>query len=84
MEKPSLDGSSLQFNVSHGGAVGIVALARDAELGVDVEAIDTTINLAGLPELVLTRRERAVFETLPADRRHRFFFEHWVCKGSRR
>lgn len=47
--KPHLTNQDLQFNVSHSGAVALIALAHDRKLGVDIEEmrqIDDAVSIA--------------------------------------
>ncbi len=37
--KPRLAGEQLHFNLSHSGALGLIAVCRDREVGVDVERL---------------------------------------------
>jgi 4'-phosphopantetheinyl transferase len=74
--KPRLDHppSSLQFNVSHSGALGLIAIAREQEVGVDVEQINPRRHLDGVARRVFTERER---EAIDGDES---FYRHWVAK----
>jgi 4'-phosphopantetheinyl transferase len=53
--KPEVPGARLRFNLSHSGALAVIALAEGFEVGVDVERLD--------------RRSRAVERTLTAGER---------------
>ena len=47
--KPRLAGSStLRFNLSHSGGMGILAITQDCELGADIEAIRPFDDLANI------------------------------------
>jgi 4'-phosphopantetheinyl transferase len=73
--KPRLDPpSSLKFNVSHSGAVGLVAIANDADVGVDVEEVKPRPDLPGLARRVFTEREREAVDG------EMWFYRHWVAK----
>ena len=65
----------LQFNVSHSGAVGLIAIASAGEVGVDVEQIKPRHDLTGLAKRVFTTRER---EAIGRD--ELAFYRHWVAK----
>src|SRR5438552_660293 len=41
--KPQLVGEPLHFNLSHSGALALLAIARDVAVGVDVERVDRPI-----------------------------------------
>jgi 4'-phosphopantetheinyl transferase len=54
--KPQLPGAALRFNLSHTGAVALVALAEGRDVGVDVERADRRSHAV---ERALTAGERA-------------------------
>lgn len=56
--KPRIEGESLSFNASHAGNVGVLALTRSGELGVDVEALARAEDLMLVAERFFTQRER--------------------------
>jgi 4'-phosphopantetheinyl transferase len=73
--KPRLDSpSSVQFNVSHSGDVAMIAIARDAEVGVDVEEVKPRADRYGVARRVFTLAEREAIDGEAA------FFRHWVAK----
>src|SRR4051812_8132116 len=73
--KPRLDPpSSTQFNVSHSGDVAMIAIARDADVGVDVERIPPRTRRDGIARRVSPRAER---EAIDGDEA---FYRHWVAK----
>lgn len=58
--KPSLAGAAgLRFNASWAGSLGVVAVAREIELGVDVELIDSRVDWEGVGGLAFSADERA-------------------------
>jgi 4'-phosphopantetheinyl transferase len=73
--KPRLDSDSpLRFNVSHSGKAGLIAVARDTEVGVDVEEIRPRKDLAGVARRVFTQAEREAIDSEDA------FYRHWTAK----
>jgi 4'-phosphopantetheinyl transferase len=73
--KPRLDPtSSLQFNVSHSGNAGLIAIAKNAEVGIDVEQIKPRDRMAGIARRVFTEAERDAIDSDTA------FYRHWVAK----
>jgi 4'-phosphopantetheinyl transferase len=78
--RPQLAGDGqLDFNVSHTASIALVGVLRDARVGVDVERLDRTINVAGIARKFLTQRER---DALPRERdaaRQRIL-ALWTCK----
>jgi 4'-phosphopantetheinyl transferase len=97
--KPELDGSpgaaALRFNVSHSGALALLAFARGREVGVDVERIRTDLPLDLIAGRFFSQSERALLGTLAAresgvgagsvaveagDDRQAAFFALWTAK----
>jgi 4'-phosphopantetheinyl transferase len=76
--KPRLDDRDepLRFNLSHSSGLALIALARDVEVGVDLEEIRARNDLAGVARRVFTDAER---ETVRMGG-ERAFYEHWVAK----
>jgi 4'-phosphopantetheinyl transferase len=74
--KPRLDHppSSLQFNVTHSGTVGLIAIANGADVGIDVEEIKPRAHLDGIAKRVFTERERDAIDGELS------FYRHWVAK----
>jgi 4'-phosphopantetheinyl transferase len=73
--KPRLDPpSSLRFNVSHSGSVGLIAIAAETDVGVDVEQIKPRDRQDGIARRVFTQAER---DAIDGDDD---FFRHWVAK----
>jgi 4'-phosphopantetheinyl transferase len=74
--KPRLDHPSLlQFNVSHSGSAGLIAVASEAAVGVDIEEVKPRADLGGIARRVFTERER---EAIAGD--ELAFYRHWVAK----
>jgi 4'-phosphopantetheinyl transferase len=77
--KPRLTNPSaswLRFNLSHSAAVVVFAVARDREVGVDVEEIrdDVDVDIEGVSRRVFTARQsRELAEMEPAARPSAFF-----------
>jgi 4'-phosphopantetheinyl transferase len=81
--KPALDaglGSDVAFNVSHTGGLAAIVLARDREVGVDVELRRPRRRLALLARAALTPAEHARFERLPEPDRLVAFLDAWSAK----
>lgn len=79
--KPHLVGdAALRFSISHSGARVAVAVARDADVGADVEHLDRRLNVDSMVRQVLSRAEAAAVAGLaPADR-FRAFLTYWTRK----
>ena len=79
--KPVLSGSPpLRFNVSHSGDVAVLAVARDRDLGVDVERVRPQLDWPRLARRVLAEGERAELDSMPEGSRRDAFFRLWTCK----
>jgi 4'-phosphopantetheinyl transferase len=77
--KPELMGESpLRFNLTHSGDVGILAVASDIELGVDVELIRPMSE--SIAEGFFTESEREAIRKQPVCDRLSPFFACWTCK----
>jgi 4'-phosphopantetheinyl transferase len=75
-------GQGLVFNVSHSGDCGLVALAYDTDLGVDVERRRAMVNLDGIAERCFSAGELAHWRALPLEHRQQAFFALWSFKES--
>jgi len=79
--RPRLDiDSALDFNVSHTADVAVIAIVRDARVGIDVERLDREVNVAGIARKFLAPGEQAVLERLDADAARRALLALWTCK----
>jgi hypothetical protein len=79
--KPRLaGGASPSFSVSHSGDLAIVALSRDACVGVDVELVRPRLHLDRLAARVLTPAELAGWRAVPEAMRLERFLERWTAK----
>jgi 4'-phosphopantetheinyl transferase len=65
----------LHFNVSHAGEFALLAISRNAPVGIDIERRDTALDVDSLLPQTLSAAERQ----LPADQRVDFF-ECWTAK----
>ena len=79
--KPSLPaGQSVQFNVSHSGALILVAIARGRVLGVDVEQIRADMATAQIAQEFFSAIECRALATLPDSLQCDAFFSCWTRK----
>jgi 4'-phosphopantetheinyl transferase len=82
--KPFVDapvhGRALRFSLSHSGDVGLVAVSREREVGVDVERVRAREDLDGLAARYFSPRERAALAGIAERDRLRAFFEIWTLK----
>ena len=79
--KPVLSGnSSVHFNVSRSGGTALVAVTREADVGVDIERLDAKIEASTMARHFFSVSERAELATLSAIDRARGFFNAWTRK----
>lgn len=78
--KPRLRGARLHFNLSHSGPWGLVGIAADQELGVDIEGERPAMDGIGLAQRFYTPAETAWLREQPAEQRARAFARLWTCK----
>jgi 4'-phosphopantetheinyl transferase len=76
--KPRLDdtGAGIRFNLSHSAGRALIAIASDAEVGVDLEEIRPRTDLRAVARRVFTEAEREAVE-LGGEAA---FYGHWVAK----
>ena len=81
-EKPRLAAphAPLLFNTSASGELALVAVSRDAEVGIDVERIRDDLDVARLAARSLSPTETAALAALDPDERTPGFFRAWVRK----
>jgi 4'-phosphopantetheinyl transferase len=82
--KPSLPDEPgrvrLRFNVSHADGIALYALARDREIGVDIERVRTDMVGGGIAERFFSPREAAALRALDPGLRHEAFAVCWTRK----
>lgn len=77
--KPRLHPESwLRFNVSHSDGLVVVAVARDREVGVDIERIRADIDVGAVARRFLTVRQRGELASLADGARTQAFFALWT------
>ena len=84
--RPAISGASeaardLRFNLAHTPGLVALAVARDAEVGVDVERADKRAPLA-VARRYFSAAEVAAMEALPAEDQARRFRRLWTLKES--
>lgn len=79
--KPRLaDGPDLQFNLSHAGGYALYGFTANPTIGVDLEVIDPTIEVATLAARFFSPAEATSVLSLPADDQPAAFFRTWTRK----
>lgn len=71
---------AIEFNLAHSGDLGLVAVAREVAVGVDIERQDGTRNLGQLAKSTFSGRELDRWLGLPEAERPRAFFDTWARK----
>ena len=74
---------SLTFNLSHSGDLALVALARDREVGVDVERVKPERDLVAVAERALAPEAAAAVREAAEPVRARLFYELWTQHEAR-
>lgn len=72
--------ANLRFNVSHTDGVTACIVARDRDVGVDVERVTPGLPITAMADLALAPREHAALALLPPAERERHFFAVWTLK----
>ncbi|MGB2890178.1 MAG: 4'-phosphopantetheinyl transferase superfamily protein [Candidatus Acidiferrales bacterium] len=82
--KPSLASNytaeGLQFNLSHSGSMALYAVARQREVGIDIERIEPQFAAEGIAEKFFSRNEVARLRSLPSSAQLEGFFNCWTRK----
>jgi 4'-phosphopantetheinyl transferase len=78
--KPAVMGAPLRFNLSHSEDLAVYALARELELGVDVERIRPMPDADGIARRYFSPAERAQLYRVSPDRFAQAFFHCWTRK----
>ncbi len=83
--KPRLaeDPPRLAFNLSHSGDLALVAVARNREVGVDVERVKPERDLVALAERALAPEAAAAVREAAEPERARLFYELWTRHEAR-
>ena len=68
------------FNVSHGGAHGLIAFAAGASIGVDVEERSPRRDLDGMAARFCGSNERAALATVEGPEKTNLFYRLWTLK----
>jgi 4'-phosphopantetheinyl transferase len=71
---------TLEFNLSHARDQALVAVTRDAEVGIDLEPINPQVDYAGITKRFLTPGEQKAIFSHSQSERCRIFFQIWTRK----
>lgn len=73
-------GAGIQFNLSHSSELALLAVAKGARVGVDIEWIKPEFPIDEVAARFFSAAEISVLNTLPADERVEAFFSCWTRK----
>lgn len=68
------------FNISHSAGVGLLAVAADFELGIDIERVRWDIEIIEIAKCFFSEAERTDLETVAPELRSQAFFNCWTRK----
>lgn len=74
------DSDRFDFNVSHAGAHGLIAMSPVRRVGVDIEQHDDSVDWHSIAGLTLDPGEAAWIERLDAGQQTAAFYDAWVAK----
>ena len=74
---------ALHFNLSHSGALVLVAVSGEREVGVDVERVEPERDFAALAERALAPADATAVREAPESRRADVFYELWTRHEAR-
>jgi 4'-phosphopantetheinyl transferase len=77
---PRFRDSHVQFNLSHSGGRALLAVARDARVGADIELIDTHRATAAIAERFFSPVEFATLQAVSENQKNQAFFQCWTRK----
>lgn len=81
--KPFLRGSDLQFNLSHSRQWVVIAIAKQCDLGIDVESISDRRSILNIAQHYFHADEIAQLEKIKQEEDQKeYFFQLWTLKES--
>ena len=78
--KPGLVEAGIHFNISHADELLLCAVARQRQVGVDVERVRPGFACEQVARQIFSAREREIWEALSETDRPAAFFRAWVRK----
>ncbi|MEI8020993.1 MAG: 4'-phosphopantetheinyl transferase superfamily protein, partial [Schlesneria sp.] len=70
----------IEFNVSHSGSIGLIAIAVGAPIGIDVEEFCPSVKFLQLAERYFAPLETAELKSLRPEKQLEGFYRCWTCK----
>jgi len=80
--KPYLPGNPLHFNLSHSGESVIIAICKEAPIGVDIEQNKPNTEYVSLLKSIFTVEEQNQIATFKGDEQYQAFLNAWTRKES--
>jgi 4'-phosphopantetheinyl transferase len=79
--KPFLtDSTAIRFNLTHSHGRALIAIAKDREVGIDLEKLRPEVDVVGLAKRFLSGQDQAFIEAAGPERRHERFLQVWVAR----
>ena len=75
--------SALQFNLTHTGDIGMLAVSSGMAVGIDIERIRPLKTRHAIARRVFTAEESKMLEQLPDKERDNYFFRIWTSLEAR-
>ena len=77
---PEFRSTLLNFNLSHSGSVALYAIARNMEIGVDIERVRSDFEYDDIAKRFFSVNEVAILRTIPAAQKREAFYHCWTRK----
>jgi phosphopantetheinyl transferase len=81
--KPFLANAPLHFSISHSASLVLVAISSEAEVGVDIEWMNTGVDFLPVAARNFTREEYAALHETHGRERVRLFYRLWTLREAR-
>ena len=78
--KPFINKSPVFFNVSHSGDYCVIALSKQAEIGIDIEVNNTSIDKAAIINRFFSKAEKEWVFAQDPKLLHELFYRTWTAK----
>lgn len=70
----------LYFNLSHSRNSVLYVIAKNYEVGIDIEYVDSTLDLEGIALNILSPKELSYWKNVKSEAKADTFFKFWVSK----
>lgn len=72
--------SDIRFNISHSHKLCVIAVAKELEIGIDIEFIHRDINFLEIAKSVFSKNDLATYRSMPENVQKIVFFRCWTRK----